>query len=565
MSRLSLLLICLCFAVFAPGARGEWVAKPVTALSSGPEDSAVVYGLVGHSEGKIGFLSKVSAAREFLVWDPCAQAAAPMFDISPLTSPNYYGAYSLTDEILVFDGNVRDVWSTNGTPTGTSRVSDNFRAPLGMYAIGEMVLYVQRIENREHGLFVYDGDFVNDALVYTFDAPFASSFGYGLLGGVLGDRVIITMLSDTTGEEFFVSDGTVEGTVPVLASDPGGSVMGDASQMAVGDGVAYLFTVATEGPRAIWATDGTAAGTRLVHEFSAPFAVVRDMRCVGSSVFFNVQTDSADGWDPWYSNGTDAGTIPVADLMQQNTNSLLTFVPFAGGALFVANTIDEGRELWFSNGTSAGTQRITMLAPGVAPSLVSDAVVVGNVAYFVGQGSGGTVGLWSTDGTPEGTQLVLGEMPGLTSFGGQLVVNGGSLYFPGQSESGFELWTAFFDEDEDGMPDELATFCDALEDGIHSTDQDGDFVISLSEVLRVIQFYNSGGLHCAEGVGDSEDGYLAGPGANTSCAPHDTDYNPQNWMISLPEILRVIQFYNTGGYSHCPDAGTEDGYCVGPE
>jgi hypothetical protein len=48
-----------------------------------------------------------------------------------------------------------------------------------------------------------------------------------------------------------------------------------------------------------------------------------------------------------------------------------------------------------------------------------------------------------------------------------------------------------------------------------------------------------------------------------SCAPHASDYNPQDWRINLSELLRVIQFFNSGGYHYCPTEGTEDGYCVG--
>ena len=98
---------------------------------------------------------------------------------------------------------------------------------------------------------------------------------------------------------------------------------------------------------------------------------------------------------------------------------------------------------------------------------------------------------------------------------------------------------------------------------LQTSDRNGDHIISLSEILRVIQFYNSGGLHCADVPSSTEDGYVPGPGANQTCAPYDTDYNPQDWLISLSEILRVIQFYNSGGYHYCPGTGTEDEFCPG--
>lgn len=107
--------------------------------------------------------------------------------------------------------------------------------------------------------------------------------------------------------------------------------------------------------------------------------------------------------------------------------------------------------------------------------------------------------------------------------------------------------------------------CTAIngQDGFQSADQNGDFVISLSELLRVIQFYNSLGYHCADDPGSTEDGFEPGPGANQSCQPYDTDYNPQDWTISLTELLRVIQFYNSLGYHYCPGEGTEDDFCPG--
>jgi hypothetical protein len=93
----------------------------------------------------------------------------------------------------------------------------------------------------------------------------------------------------------------------------------------------------------------------------------------------------------------------------------------------------------------------------------------------------------------------------------------------------------------------------------HSVDTDPDYLITLSELLRDIQFYNTGGLHCEEGT---EDGFAPGVG-ETPCAPHDSDYAPQDWAVSLSELLRAIQFYNTPGYHPCPGDATEDGYCPG--
>lgn len=96
-----------------------------------------------------------------------------------------------------------------------------------------------------------------------------------------------------------------------------------------------------------------------------------------------------------------------------------------------------------------------------------------------------------------------------------------------------------------------------------SADQNADSVVSLGELLRTIQFYNSGGYRCAETPGDTEDGYLPGSGQPTTCRPHSTDYNPANFRITLSELSRLLQFFNTGGYRRCLEENTEDGYCPG--
>ncbi|RLC00537.1 MAG: hypothetical protein DRI57_32170, partial [Deltaproteobacteria bacterium] len=90
----------------------------------------------------------------------------------------------------------------------------------------------------------------------------------------------------------------------------------------------------------------------------------------------------------------------------------------------------------------------------------------------------------------------------------------------------------------------------------HSADYSpADFEISLSELLRVIQLYNGISYYCDP---DGEDGYRFGEVGPKTCAPHTLDYNPQDWRISLGELLRVIQFYNSGGYTR--SVGGEDGF-----
>jgi hypothetical protein len=93
----------------------------------------------------------------------------------------------------------------------------------------------------------------------------------------------------------------------------------------------------------------------------------------------------------------------------------------------------------------------------------------------------------------------------------------------------------------------------------HSADYNtANWKINLSELLRVVQFFNLGGYHCDP---QGEDGYAPGLTGDQTCAPHNSDYYTQNWKISLTELLRLVQFFNLGGY-HADPAG-EDGYAPG--
>ncbi|MBI1321381.1 MAG: trypsin-like serine protease [Candidatus Hydrogenedens sp.] len=95
----------------------------------------------------------------------------------------------------------------------------------------------------------------------------------------------------------------------------------------------------------------------------------------------------------------------------------------------------------------------------------------------------------------------------------------------------------------------------------HSADADKNNTISLSEALRVIQFYNASAYHCD--ASKSEDGYLPGPPEGEidgECLPHNSDFIEVDYVISLSELLRLIQYYASTGYTFCGEG--EDGFCL---
>lgn len=152
------------------------------------------------------------------------------------------------------------------------------------------------------------------------------------------------------------------------------------------------------------------------------------------------------------------------------------------------------------------------------------------------------------EGVEEGEGIIEGEGEGIIEGEGEGVVEGeGEGIAEGEGEGIVE------GEGEGGF---VRT--------IHSADTNGNYRISLIELLRVIQIFNVGSYHCAATPDATEDGYVLGPGTDYSCFPHSSDFLPYFWKIDLTELLRLIQFFNIGSYHFCPGQGTDDTFCVGP-
>jgi len=116
-----------------------------------------------------------------------------------------------------------------------------------------------------------------------------------------------------------------------------------------------------------------------------------------------------------------------------------------------------------------------------------------------------------------------------------------------------------------------------LAPAFHTADTDGDNRFSLSELLRVIEIYNTrfgttrtGHYQVESGT---EDGFATNPNLSGSESGnlarfHAADSN-RDGKLGLSELLRVIELYNyregtvrTGAYR--AENGTEDGFAPGP-
>ena len=201
----------------------------------------------------------------------------------------------------------------------------------------------------------------------------------------LGGISLFAASEETHGRELWASDGTAAGTRLVADLLPGTGSSSPHDLTLLGGRVWFLAAdPQNAGGEALWASDGTAAGTRLVAPLSdsgSP-ALARSLTAAGSRLFFVVDGETV-GSELWTSDGTTAGTRLVADLRPGPVGSYPQGLTAIDGRLvFAADDGASGLEPWVSDGTAAGTRRLGDLAPGADASSPGPFVAAGSYVFF---------------------------------------------------------------------------------------------------------------------------------------------------------------------------------------
>lgn len=147
-------------------------------------------------------------------------------------------------------------------------------------------------------------------------------------------------------------------------------------------------------------------------------------------------------------------SVPI--LIDLNANGASTpsdFIEVNNVTYFVATNAANGRELWTTDGTTQGTKMLVDVNVGVGSSDPTSLVNVNGVLYFSAKDSANGRELWRTDGTVAGTSMVKDLFTGTYPVGYQQVGNSsnptqltnvnGKLFFTARNgSSGVELWSS---------------------------------------------------------------------------------------------------------------------------
>jgi ELWxxDGT repeat protein len=330
---------------------------------------------------------------------------------------------------LATGSTVPGIWASDGTAPGTRPVRDLpcFRF-FDIGVIGSAWHFAAYCSPLELQLWQTDGTWPGTRTYATI--PFRESSSLVLAGGIAGGRSYVLI-----DESLWVSDGSAAGTRPVAAMTGQSLPQGSAFLVAAGDRVYFPWADAAHGLE-LWSSDGTAAGTGMVRDIypgvegSSPRAEASVT--LHGSLYFTARSPEA-GCQLWATDGTSQGTYLVKPLLggKDCSEPSLALASLNGNVLFRGGDGPGQVGLWRTDGTASGTVF-------VAPGLISNplGVVGGSLLGWMGSG------ILRTDGTAGGTHAI--PFAGLSFLEGRAVATPTRVYFRvyQPSRGGAELWVS---------------------------------------------------------------------------------------------------------------------------
>jgi len=271
---------------------------------------------------------------------------------------------------------------------------------------------VLAVETTAHGSELWVHDASDESTSLLLDIATGDSDPGG--GAELGDRIYFAAFDETHGRELWRTDGTAKGTelfVDLNLGAPGSN----PRPFTFLDDTLMFFADDVDGVTSLWRTDGTVAGTSRVREdlalvgqlsySAAGYEPARPDAVAfpgdGSVIFVAQRADGTRGL--WYTDGT------VASLATAATDPRLVGV--VDGSVVFSDAFDGGRALFRATDTGTATLIAEVSARSLGSNRHLDTAIDGAIFFVADDGVHGSE-LWTTDGTVDGTRMVIDLEPG---------------------------------------------------------------------------------------------------------------------------------------------------------
>jgi ELWxxDGT repeat protein len=436
-------------------------------IYSGTNDAISVYFGNGRSNAVLGdtfFFSADDGIRGINLWksDGTREGTVLVKDLRQNDDHNSSVFEMISIGELVYfvadDGTTgRELWKSDGTEEGTVLVKDIVPDNGGSNPENLTDVNGKLFFTAQGRLWA-----VNDAN----EDPVQISDIY-VSGGLFSvdDQVFFNSFGSETGNELWVSDGTVSGTKMVKDINLGMNSSYPRNLIDV-DGTLFFFASDDLGSR-LWKSDGTEAGTELVKDIDGGGSAQSPEANVNGILFFSASDEAGTSSGLWKSDGTEAGTVFLKEVSPGNLTNV------NGTLFFNGRTDSRGYELWKSDGTPEGTVLVKDIVPGDGSSRPYNLTNVNGVLYFTAKDVAHGTELWKSDGTTAGTVLaknITGNDGG--SYPTLLTPFGSTLFFAATTDA---FGNEFYAIPVDAAPLEITLSPQAINENVPAGSTVGTF------------------------------------------------------------------------------------------
>lgn len=374
--------------------------------------------------------------------------------------------YTVVGDALYYPGGDCDLWRTDGTENGTYAVQKSgydqiFRLSSVNAVVGER-LYVfvgGNSASSYQDLGVIEGSPAEMRIVKSVSNVEEYAFAQSAVA-YQGQVYFITFTNDDRTPnspryrwKLWKSDGTTAGT-QVIATDGTNEDLSwaarEPSRLVIANNLIYFAAGNAQGAMALYQSNGTAAGTRMVAGQPGG-GKIRPLASAGGYLYvehFVITYDPASGFygekTGLYKTNGMLGLQLVSqlpDLLEASDWGIREAVGASSQLFFSFN----GR-LWITNGTTAGTRQV--VAPDGGGIWPGNMTALGGRVFFSGSSGQFNWELWMSDGTSAGTIQVADLWPGgseTSSSPSNLMPLDGRLFFSANDgQHGYQLWVYDF-------------------------------------------------------------------------------------------------------------------------